>query len=455
MKLNYETTDKEKSQVSLKITVDKEEIKNEYEKLISDVQEKAEIKGFRKGKVPRSVLESKFKEGFLADVASKIIDDAFKEAIEKVDKKPIAYSMPRLENFQVPVLENDYTFELIYDVFPKIKISDFKKIEAETNEIKISEDDVKAEIEKYQKEFSTIKPKEGSIGDTDIVNIEYTVNFDGKEFYKNENEYIYMDKSYDMFKLGEDIKGLKKGDEKNFSKTFPKDEIEKLADKTFDIKLKIKEVKEEVKPELNDDFAKQVNEKFDTLEKLKQNIMEELEKYAENLAKQKVIDTIFDKLCDTFEGDIPQSMIDEQKELFYRNIVNNFGGNEKKVEQYLKMQNQTKESYKNQMEEPATKEIKRGLIIQDIIRNENINISDDDVKEYIKPFITDNSKNIDEIIDNYKKNRQYEMIKEEIEIKKAIDHIYNNAKIKKGKKLTLEEFNKQGTDKQGTNKKKK
>src|SRR4030042_3814066 len=176
MKLNYETIEREKSQVSLKITVDKEEIKNEYEKIISDVQEKAEIKGFRKGKVPREVLESKFKEGFLTDVASKIIDNAFKEAVEKVDKKPIAYSMPKLENFQLPVLENDYTFELIYDVFPKIKIGDFKKIEAESNEIKISNDDVESEIEKYQKEFSNIKPKEESIGDTDIVNIEYIVN---------------------------------------------------------------------------------------------------------------------------------------------------------------------------------------------------------------------------------------------------------------------------------------
>jgi len=447
MKLNYETIEKEKSQVSLKITVDKEEIKNEYEKLISDVQEKAEIKGFRKGKVPREVLESKFKEGFLTDVASKIIDNAFKEAVEKVDKKPIAYSMPKLENFQLPVLENDYTFELIYDVFPKIKIGDFKKIEAESNEIKISNDDVESEIEKYQKEFSNIKPKEESIGDNDIVNIEYTVNLEGKEFFKNDNEYIYMDKSYDMFKLGEDIKGLKKGDEKDFSKTFSKDEIEKLAGKTFEIKLKIKEVKEEVKPELNDDFAKQVNEKFDTMEKLRQNIKEELDKYGENIAKQKVIDTIFDKLCDTFEGEIPQSMVEEQKELFYRNIVNNFGGNEKKVEQYLKMQNLTKDSYKNQMEESATKEIKRGLIIQDIIKKENISISEDDVKEYIKPFITDNSKNIDEIIDNYKKNKQYDMIKEEIEIKKAIDHIYNNVKIKKGKKMTLEDFNKQKSDK--------
>ena len=202
MNLTYETVDKEKSQILLKIKVDKEEVKKEYQKILTDVQKNAHIQGFRKGKVPTQVLEVKYKEGILADAANQVIENAYKEVIEKIEKKPIVYATPKLENFKLPELDKDFTIELLYDIYPTFTIkADFKEIEVEKDEVKISDEDINEELDRHLKRFATIEPKEGKIKDNDIVLTDYTVNLDGNEFYKKENEQINIGKDYDLFKL--------------------------------------------------------------------------------------------------------------------------------------------------------------------------------------------------------------------------------------------------------------
>lgn len=440
MKLTYELSEREKSQVLLKVTIDKDEVKDEYEKLILEIQPKVEIDGFRKGKVPRAILEAKFKPKLLADVASRVLEKAYEDIMQKVEKKPISFSIPKIENFKIPELDSDYTFEMSYDVFPTISIGDYKKIEVEINDIKITEDDLKIEIENYIKDFATIKAKDGAITDNDVVTLDYTVNLDGAEYYKGENETVYIGKDYDLFKLSEDIKGLKKGDEKEFTKSFSDDAIDKLANKTFNIKLKINEVKEEVKPELTLELIKQIDEKYETVEQFKKDIEEQLTKAKENLFKQKVLEIALDKLIETFNGEIPDSMIEEQKESYYRSLVRNLGGDEKRAEQFLKWQKLTKDSYKANMQENALKEIKKGLIINHIREKENITTTDDDVKNYITPYLKNEDQKIEDVLQKVKQGKNFDAIKEEIEINKVLDYLYATIKIKKDKKISITEF---------------
>lgn len=450
MKLTYELTEQEKSQVLLKITIDKEEIKNEYEKIISELQPEIAINGFRKGKVPRSIIEAKFKPALLSDVATRLIENAYKELIDKIEKKPIVYCTPTIKNFQLPDLEHDYTFEMSYDVFPTIKIGDYKKINVEIEEIKITEEDINDEIDKLLNDFSTVKPKDGSIANNDIVYINYTVFHDDKEFHKEENAIIYVGKDFDTFKLGNDIIGLKKGEEKEFLKTFGENEIEKLKNKTFKIKLKINEIKEYVKPELTLDLVKQINEKYQSIDDFKNDIEEELKKKAEKFFKNVVINITLDKLLQTFEGEIPQSMLERQKENYYKQLVNTLGGNEKRVETILKMQNLTKESYKEKMEEEALKELKKSLIIDYIAKKEEIQVTDDDLKQYIKDTLKKGSSNleedsnkVDELVKKLKENENnayLNELKEIIEMNKTVEHLFNIINIKKGKKISLLKF---------------
>lgn len=440
MQVSYETKEKERSQILLSITVGKKEVKKEYDKLIQDAQKNAELKGFRKGKVPVSILENKYKQGFLAESANKVIDKAFQEVIEKVEKKPIAYASPKMENFELPVLDKDYKFELIYDTYPSFEIGNYKNVEVIKDEVKITNDDVENELEKAVKDFTTIEPKEGKIEDNDIASIDYTVFEDDNEFYKKENEHIYMNKDYDMFKLSKDLLGLNKGDKKEFEKSFSKDEIEKIAGKTLKIYLEIKEVKKEVRPELNEDLVKQIDESCKTVDELKKKINDNLKKYTDNTIKQQSLNIILDKLVDSFKGDIPDSMIEQQTEMYYKEFVNKIGGDEKRAENLLKMDKLTKETYKERFKENAIKEIKKGLILREVVTKENIKAGEEDINKLVEPIAKQYKMKIEDFLKMYKDSGKMSIFENEVETQMALDFLYDNAKIKKGKKISIKDL---------------
>lgn len=442
MELKFETVDKEKSQVLLKITVDQKEVKKEYDSVLLETQKNAQIDGFRKGKIPVSVLEAKYKDGILAEASSLVIDKAYKDAIEKVTKKPIPYAMPKLDNFTLPVIGKDYSFELTYDVYPTFTVIDLSKIDAEKDEVKIKDEDINEHIAKLIGEFATIEPKDGPIELKDMANVDYIVFHDGKEYYKKEGEYIYTDKDFDMFKLGKDIIGLKKGEEKEFEKTYSDKEVEQLAGKTFKIKLNIKEVKQEKKPALDDKLANEINTECKTVTELKTSIKKELETYAEASIKDKILSEAINKLVESFTGDIPESMIENQINLYFKEIINRVGGDEKRAAQLLKMQNLTPESYKEKMKEPAIRDIKRMLILQDIVEKQKIEITEDEVKDYAGNIAKSYKMDVEKLLNIYKSSNQMSLIENEVKIKKAIDFLHNTIKIKKGKKINFADLNK-------------
>jgi len=433
MQFDFKTENKENSQMLLKVTVDKVEVKKNYDELLLDAQKNAVVDGFRKGKVPASVLEMRYKEGFLAETANKLIDDSYKEIFEKLEKKPLAYAMPKLEKFDMPNLDNDFIYELLFDVYPEFKIGEYKGLEVVKDEVKISDEDIKAELERHLKEFATVESKDGKISKDDIVSADYTVTLDDKEVYKKDNEYIHVGKDYDYYKIGDDLIGFKKDDEKEFSKTYDKDAIETLAGKTYNFKIKIKDVKKEIIPELTDDLAKQINDKCQTVAELKDTVTKNLEEFATNAIKQKALNKIIKQISSTFDGTIPQSMIDQQIDSYYNELVQRFRGDEKRVLSLLKKDNLTKESYREKMKDQAIKEIKRALILSDIVKKESITVTEEEIKKHMEPFAKYYNSKIDELFELFKKAGNLKVFENEVEIQKALDFLFDNAKVKKGK----------------------
>jgi trigger factor len=442
MQLNYQTEPKENSKMLLSITIDKSEIKKTYDELLLDAQKNAAIDGFRKGKVPTSILELKYKQGFLAETANKVIDEAYKEVYDKLEKKPLAYSMPSLEEFKMPVLGDDFKVELIFDIFPEYKIGEYKGVEVTKDDVLITDEDVNKEIDRYLHDFATIEAKESKIEEKDIAYIDCVVTQDGNEVYKKEGEYIHIGKDYDMYKIGKDLIGLKKGDEKEFTKKYSKDEIESLKEKTFKFKVKINEVKREVFPELNDELAKQINEECKTVDELKNKIKTDLDEFSKNVVKNRAVNQIIKGLISTYEGPIPESMISQQLEAFYNELVQKFRGDEKRVQSMLKRDGLTKETYNEKMKDKAVEEIKRGLILSEVVKKEEIKVSEEDVKKHIEPYSKYYKMDAEKLYETFKNAGNLKMFENEIEAKKAVDFLFDNAKSKKGKKLSLEELSK-------------
>lgn len=445
MELKFETEKKENAEVLLTVTVGKEEVQKGYKKIFADTQKNIVMNGFRKGKVPVSILEMKFKKGMLEQVAHNLVDEAYREVFPKLEEKPLATSEPSLEELGDVELDKDFVFKITYETFPEVKFGEYKNVEIEKEEIVVSDKDVEDEVGKYLAEFSTIETKEGALEEGDIACVEYKVFEDDKEVESKDKEYVHIGKEYDKYKLSKDLIGVKNGEEKEITKTFDKDVMPSvIAGKTFTIKAKVSEIKYEKKPELTDDLAKQIDKNVASAEEFKNKLKENMTSYADDLTKQKMYQKIMDKILESFEGVIPASMLKAELKSYYDDVLQRVGGDEKRALSMLKLEGfQSKEAYLDSMKDKAEKSIKELLVMHNIVKKENFEVSEDDMKKFFDTFAkmygtTDGTA----LYENYKKNNQLGMFEDSVKQTKARDFICDSAKVKSTKKVSIADLDK-------------
>lgn len=445
MELKFETEKKENAEVLLTVTVGKEEVQKGYKKILADTQKNIVMNGFRKGKVPVSILEMKFKKGMLEQVAHNLVDEAYREVFPKLEEKPLATSEPSLEELGDVELDKDFVFKITYETFPEVKFGEYKNVEIEKEEIVVSDKDIEDEVGKYLAEFSTIETKEGALEEGDIACVEYKVFEDDKEVESKDKEYVHIGKEYDKYKLSKDLIGVKNGEEKEITKTFDKDVMPSvIAGKTFTIKAKVSEIKYEKKPELTDDLAKQIDKNVASAEEFKNKLKENMTSYADDLTKQKMYQKIMDKILESFEGVIPASMLKAELKSYYDDVLQRVGGDEKRALSMLKLEGfQSKEAYLDSMKDKAEKSIKELLVMHNIVKKENFEVSEDDMKKFFDTFAkmygtTDGTA----LYENYKKNNQLGMFEDSVKQTKARDFICDSAKVKSTKKVSIADLDK-------------
>ena len=445
MELKFETEKKENAEVLLTVTVGKEEVQKGYKKILADTQKNIVMNGFRKGKVPVSILEMKFKKGMLEQVAHNLVDEAYREVFPKLEEKPLATSEPSLEELGDVELDKDFVFKITYETFPEVKFGEYKNVEIEKEEIVVSDKDIEDEVGKYLAEFSTIETKEGALEEGDIACVEYKVFEDDKEVESKDKEYVHIGKEYDKYKLSKDLIGVKNGEEKEITKTFNKDVMPSvIAGKTFTIKAKVSEIKYEKKPELTDDLAKQIDKNVASAEEFKNKLKENMTSYADDLTKQKMYQKIMDKILESFEGVIPASMLKAELKSYYDDVLQRVGGDEKRALSMLKLEGfQSKEAYLDSMKGKAEKSIKELLVMHNIVKKENFEVSEDDMKKFFDTFAkmygtTDGTA----LYENYKKNNQLGMFEDSVKQTKARDFICDSAKVKSTKKVSIADLDK-------------
>ena len=445
MELKFETEKKEDAKVLLTITVAKDEIQKSYKKILADTQKNIVMNGFRKGKVPVSILEMKFKKAMLEQVAHNLVDEAYRDVFSKLEEKPLATSEPSLEDLGEVELDKDFVFKITYETFPEIKFGEYKNVEVEKEEIEVSDKDVADEVSKYLAEFSTIETKEGELVEGDIACVEYKVFEDGKEVESKDKEYVHIGKEYDKYKLSKDLLGVKNGEEKEITKTFDKDALPSvIAGKTFTIKAKVSEIKYEKKPELTDDLAKQIDKNVATAEEFKNKLKENMTSYANDLTKQKMYQKIMDKVLESFEGAIPASMLNAELKSYFDDILQRVGGDEKRALAMLKLEGfDSKEAYLDSMKDKAERSIKELLVMHNIVKKENFEVSEDDMKKFFDTFAkmygtTDGNA----LYETYKKSGQLGMFEDSVKQNKARDFICDSAKITKTNKVSIADLNK-------------
>ena len=406
----------------IEIKVEGKEWKEALDKAFKETNKKAKIDGFRPGHAPKEVFIKKYGEQALyMDAAEAVVDGAYEKML-KENEKDLEDLVAR-PDVQVKKINGEgVTFNFVLTMRPEVKLGDYKKINVKREKAKVTAEEIEDTIENIRHRYAEDVLKDGEIKDGDVAVIDFEGFVDGVAFEggKGENYSLKIGSGTFIPGFEEQLIGLKSGDEKDVEVTFPEDyHAEDLKGKKATFKVKVHEVKEVKVPELDKDFFEDLGmEGVDTKEKLEAKISESILTNKESELENKYIDELLESAAKDTEVDIPEVMIDDELERMIREYDSHLRSQGITLEQFYKFTNSDEEALKSQMRPEAARRVKHRLMLEEIAKQEKIEISDEEA-----------NKEAERLAENYQIKKEeflqmfggLDLVKYDLKMRKAID----------------------------------
>jgi trigger factor len=428
------------SSVKLTISVKKDDIQKQYDELVGEYCRTVRMDGFRKGKVPPNVLLRKYGEAILAETTERVIRSSLDEAFKKIEQRPISTSIPEVDTRKGLELGKDYTYSVTFDVYPKIELPEYKGQSYEELQVKIGEEDMERELKTLQEQNSiVIDKKDATVLTGDIVNIDYAeLDERGEEIPAGRREGFVFEvgSGYNLYKIDNELVGMKPGGEKIIEKEYGEGfEIKELAGRSVKLKVKLNAVKEKQLPEINDELAQDISDKYENLEDLKKDIREKLEKYAEQKVREHSISQILEKIAAQAVIPLPQSMVTSELQEQWQRFISRLGGEEKPVLRQLEKEEKSKEQILDGWRAAAEKKLKLQLVVNEMVKQEGIEVEKAELDEQIQKQADAQNVSFEEAKETMNRNNYLEFIKYDLKNEKLYDILLSGAARKKGQKV--------------------
>lgn len=413
----------------LHVEISEEDVKREVDKAYKELKKTAKVKGFRPGKAPRSVLEGMYKKNVNADVSSKLIQDSFLEAIRETDLKILGnpgIDPPEFDG------KGSYKYDATVEISPELEEIDFKGLKLEKTLYQVSNGEVDAQLKMLQKNLTRLQPiaEDRTAREGDFVLIDYEGFKDGKPFAETEKTENFTMKIGDgqiSKDLDDKLIGMTKGENREITVKFPEDYFnDKLANLEIAFQVTLKEIREEVIPEIDDEFAKKLG-KYETLDELKTEIIDHLKQGYAKRVEQELNEQIFKALITRKDFEVPDVLIDSELESIITEAERSFAFHNRSMEDLGLTREKLSEKYRD----TAEKQVKRYLILNKIVEQENMKLSDEDLENGFKEMSETFHQPIDEIKNYYNQNKdKLEFFKHTLLEKQAIRLIIDESDIK-------------------------
>ena len=411
----------------LTITLPADRVGKELDKAYNKLKKDVRIKGFRRGKIPRSVLEKNYKEQVQAEVGDLLVQETYFDAVEEKDLDTVVH--PEIIEHNFPE-DGTFSYVAMVDVRPVFELRQYKGLEIEKPSTEVTEEEVDARIEELRRSHAVIKSadEDHAIEKDDLV----IVDFQGFHNEKPMKQVRNTDYTIDVGqgRLGEEFEskllGLKKGDKTIYDIDFPADYPNPiLAGKTVEFKVDIKDVKVRIKPELDDEFAKDINPDYESLEDLRREIYNELKQEKEKTLEGELDDRIMDKLIELHPFEVPERLVMyEVQEMV------------KQTEENLKRGGMTLESAGIKLEELiaqnkpiAEKRVRGDFLLKKVAEVEEIKISDDDIEQGYQRIADEYNMSLEEVKSYFKRREEILPFVNELLNEKLLTFLRENAKF--------------------------
>ncbi|MCG8514217.1 MAG: trigger factor [Halanaerobiales bacterium] len=381
----------EGNKVELKVEVEQERVNEALQQAYKKVVKEVNIPGFRKGKVPRKILEARYgKEVLYHDAFDFLVPAAYSQAVKAAEIEPI--DQPEISEFKISP-DQPATFTAIVEVKPEVELGQYTDLGIEKKEAELSEEELENQLKAYQEQHSQLEHTEREVvADKDFVIIDFEGFIDGKQFPGGSGEEYTLEIGSGTFipNFEEQLIGQKVGEEVELNLTFPENyQTEDLAGQDVLFRVKIKEIKEKKLPELNDEFAKEVSD-FESLEQFKADLKEKMLEQKKQQLQQQLENELIKKVSENTTVDIPTPLVNNELDMMYHNLAYSISRQGINIDDYFKHINSSKEDWQEQNREHATERAKNNLVLESIAKKEGIKVSDEEIDKSVEGM-ADNS----------------------------------------------------------------
>ena len=420
---------REKNDVKFTMEFTAEEFEAAQVKAYQANKGKFVVDGFRKGKAPRSIIEKRFGEGiFFEDAIDELFRENYAKALLELELEVI--DSPAAEFSEIKKGEG-FTATITVACYPVVEIKDYKGVEIEKIVNEVAEEDVKRDIEQLQKRNARVVLVEREAKEGDTVLFDYA-GFVGEEQFEGgtaERQELKLGSGMFIPGFEEQLVGATPGEKRDVVVTFPEEyHAPDLAGKEAVFHCLVHEIKEEQLPELDDEFAKDVSE-FDTLDELKAATREKLEKYAAAGAETQMQDKALEIVVEANEVEVPAVMVEDEVERMIHELNNQLRYQGMSVNQYLEFIGKNIAEFKEELRPDAERQVKTRLVLMGIVEAEKIEVSEEELEEELKMMSMQYNMAVEEV-KNALGAENLGFFKKDIQVKKAIQFIFNNAVIK-------------------------
>ncbi|WP_455046450.1 trigger factor [Mogibacterium timidum] len=419
---------------------------DEFEDAIVDAykknKDKFSIDGFRKGKAPRKIIESNYGNDIFYDEAlNGLLNKAYPEAVVELDLEVVAN--PQLEIGEIKK-GDEVTVIATVQLFPEIEVKNYKGLEVTKVASEVTDADVDADLKRIQQSQARLETVEGrKTQDGDTVVIDFDGSIDGKHFDGGNAENFELKLGSGQFIPGfeEQLIGKDAGETVDVKVTFPENYNAKdLAGKDALFETKIHEIKVVVLPEIDDDLASDVSE-FETLAELKADVKKNLEKNARDGDETQMKNELLDKLCETNEVDVPASMVEDEIDRMLNEMNQQLAYQGMSLDQYMQILGQTMKDVREGARVDANKRVAMRILIRAVVAKEGIEATEAELEDELRKFAEQYGQTVEQVKkvmgeDNMK------FFAEDVKTRKAIDFMFDNAKLVEKKEEKAEEESK-------------
>ncbi|SFE69672.1 trigger factor [Alteribacillus iranensis] len=414
----------------LTVEVDSGKFDDALDQAFQKVRKQVNVPGFRKGKVPRKIFEQRFGvESLYQDAVDIVLPEAYAGAVDETGIEPVG--RPEIDIEEIEKGKN-LVFKATVTVKPEVELGEYKGLEVEEFDTSVTDEEVEEQLKSLQErhaELVVVEEGEAQEGDTVVMDFEGFVDGEAFEGGKAENYTIEIGSGQFIPGFEEQLVGAKSGEEKEVNVTFPEEyHSEELAGKEATFKVKVHDVKRKELPELDDEFAKDVDEEVETLEELKKAQEEKLKQDKEHAKEHHERDTVVEKAAENATIDIPDVMIENESDRMMQEFDQRLQAQGMSLDMYYQMAGTDEAGMKEQFKPEAEKRVKMNLTLEAIADAEEVEATDEDAENELDKMAEAYQRDKEEIRSLLAMQGGTEAIKGDLRIQKAIDFLVEESK---------------------------